>query len=109
MKRYVVSPEARTDLDGIWDYIAERSSAETATRFMWKLYETFTSIGSSPGAGVAVLNLLPDDARKFPMGNYLVYYRPMRSKVLILRVLHGKRLQTKALRTGPESRRRPGK
>ncbi|HEV3196710.1 MAG TPA: type II toxin-antitoxin system RelE/ParE family toxin [Bryobacteraceae bacterium] len=101
MKRYVVSPDARTDLDGIWDYIAERGSAESATDFVWKLYDTFTSIGSSPKAGVAAPSLLPGDTRKFPMGNYLIYYRPMRGKVLILRVLHGKRLQKKALQKRP--------
>jgi len=101
VKRYAVSPDARTDLDGIWDYIAQRGSVESATDFIWKLYDTFTSIASSPKAGVAAPNLLPDDARKFPMGNYLVYYRPMRGRVLILRVLHGKRLQKKALQTGP--------
>jgi toxin ParE1/3/4 len=101
VKRYVVSPDARTDLDDIWDYIAERGSAESATDFVWKLYDTFTSIGSSPKAGVAAPSLLPGDTRKFPMGNYLIYYRPMRGKVLILRVLHGKRLQKKALQKRP--------
>jgi toxin ParE1/3/4 len=99
VKRYVVSVDARRDLDTIWDYIAGRSNAETASDFIWKLYETFTSIASSPAAGVRVPNLLPDGTRKFPMGNYLIYYRPMRGRVLIARVLHGKRLQKKALET----------
>ena len=98
MKRYVVSPLARADLDGIWDYIAERSSAETATEFMWKFYQSFASIASSPAAGVAVPDLLAEGARKFPVGNYLVYYRPRRGRVEILRVLHGKRVQKRALR-----------
>jgi len=48
VKRYVVSPEATADLDSIWDYIAERASAQTATDFLWRFYETFTSIASSP-------------------------------------------------------------
>jgi plasmid stabilization system protein ParE len=32
------------------------------------------------------------------VGNYLVYYRPGRGRVEILRVLHGKRVQKRALR-----------
>ena len=97
MKRYVLSPLARADVDCIWDYIAERSSAETATEFVWKFYEMFASIASSPGAGVAVPDLR-EGARKFPMGNYLIYYRPKRGRVEIVRVLHGKRVQRRALR-----------
>jgi toxin ParE1/3/4 len=93
-----LSPLARADLDGIWDYIAGRSSAETATGFIWKFYEIFASIASSPAAGVAAPDLLREGARKFPMGNYLVYYKPKRGRVEILRVLHGKRVQRRALR-----------
>jgi toxin ParE1/3/4 len=98
VKRYVVSRLARADLDGIWDYIAERSSAETATEFVWRFYQIFASIASTPAAGVAIPDLLTEGARKFPMGSYLVYYRPKRGRVEILRVLHGKRVQKRALR-----------
>jgi toxin ParE1/3/4 len=98
VKGYVVSPEARADLDAIWDYIEERSSVDTAAEFMQRFYEIFASIASSPAAGIAVPDLLAHGGRKFPMGNYLIYYRPKRSKVEIVRVLHGKRVQRKALR-----------
>jgi plasmid stabilization system protein ParE len=91
-----VSREARADLDGIWDYIAERADMDTAEEFIWKFYETFSSIASSPRAGVSVPDFAPGDVRKFPMGNYLIYYRAARNKILIARVLHGKRLQRRA-------------
>jgi toxin ParE1/3/4 len=98
VRRYRLSQGARADLDRIWDFIAERSSAEVASEFIWKFYDTFASIGSSPAAGVAIPELLAEGARKFPMGNYLIYYRSKRGMVEILRVLHGKRLQKRALR-----------
>jgi toxin ParE1/3/4 len=104
VKRYIVSADARADLDEIWDYIAGRSSAETASMFLWRFYDAFASLAQSPSAGVAVPGLGEDSARKFPMGNYLIYYRPMRGKVMIWRVLHGKRIQLRALRSHP---RRP--
>ena len=96
MKRYVISPEASADLDGIWNYIAERASVETATDFIWRFYEAFVSIASSPRAGVNMSDLPPGDVRKFPMGNYLIYYRALPGKIVIARVLHGKRIQKKA-------------
>jgi plasmid stabilization system protein ParE len=99
VKSYEIAREAKKDLDAIWDRIARDSNAETATNFLWKFYETFKAIGSSPAAGVAARDFKPEGTRKFPMGNYIVYYRPARggkSNILISRVLHGKRLQKRA-------------
>jgi toxin ParE1/3/4 len=98
VRRYLVSREAGADLDGIWDYIAERGSVNIATGFLGKFRESFASIGSSPRAGVNMPELPPGDMRKFPMGNYLIYYRALPKKIVIVRVLHGKRIQGKALR-----------
>jgi toxin ParE1/3/4 len=101
LKPYDLAPEARADLDGIWNYIAARSSPETATGFLWRLQETFGSIAQSPSIGVPAPGAPKPDARKFPMGNYMIYYRLARRRVTILRVLHGKRQQRSALRHRP--------
>lgn len=101
MKRYNISRAAIADLDAIWQYIAERSSAETATDFLFRLYETFASIGLSPRAGVDMPDLTPGGLRKFPMGNYLIYYRASGGRIVVSRVLHGKRLQRRALSSKP--------
>lgn len=103
MKRFVISAEARNDLDEIGDYIAARSSPETTSAFLWRLHDTFASVAQSPSAGVVAAELERDSVRKFAMGNYLIYYRPMRGKVLIWRVLHGRRLQLRALRKRDKS------
>jgi toxin ParE1/3/4 len=94
--RYRVSADAKADLDGIWNYIADRAGADTANHFLWRLNQTFASIAVSPGAGVNCPEL--GDVRKFPMGNYLIYYRVLPGKILISRVLHGKRAQRRAFR-----------
>src|SRR5947207_8708470 len=99
MKRYQIAPEAKKDLEAIWYWMAGESSAAIATNFLWKFYETFRSIGSSPAAGVAAVDFKPEGTRKFPMGNYIIYYRPVRGgkgKILISRVLHGKRQQKRS-------------
>lgn len=97
MTRYRVSADARADLDRIWNYIADRAGGETASHFLWRFDQTFASIVLSPRAGVNCPDLAPGDVRKFPMGNYLIYYRVL-AKVLIVRVLHGKRVQRRAFR-----------
>jgi len=96
--RYRISADAKADLDGIWDYIADRTGAETAGHFIWRFDQTFASIAVSPRAGVNCPDLPPGDVRKFPMGNYLIYYRVLPGKILISRVLHGKRMQRRAFR-----------
>ncbi len=98
MKRYLISQEASADLDSLWDYIAERASADVASDFIWKFYEVFSSIASSPRAGVNMPDLPPGDVRKFPMGNYLIYYRALPGKIVIARILQGKRVQRTAFR-----------
>jgi plasmid stabilization system protein ParE len=101
VKHYSISAEARSDLDGIWTYIAERGSAETATEFLRKFYASFHSIGSSPSVGVAMPDFQPSGIRKFFMGKFLIYYQAGRGKISILRVLHGKRVQMKAFKKKP--------
>jgi plasmid stabilization system protein ParE len=110
VKRYTIAVEARSDLDGIWDYIAERSSAETATEFLGRFYASFQSIASSPSVGVAMPDLQPAGIRKFFMGKFLIYYLRGRSRISILRVLHGKRLQVRTFNKQPATkpvRRKP--
>lgn len=101
MKLYSISAEARSDLDGIWNYIAERSSAETAIEFLQKFYASFHSIASGPSVGVAMPDFQPSGIRKFFMGNFLIYYLPGRGKTSVLRALHGKRFQMKAFKKIP--------
>ena len=94
MKHYRIAPEAVGDLDGIWLWIAGHGSLEAADRLLATLLNAFRSLGSSPAAGVAVPHLGKPGTRRFPVGNYLIYYRPTGSKMIrVLRVIHGKRLR----------------
>jgi len=101
VKPYVVAPGASADLDSVWDYIAARAGPAIATDFVWRFHGAFRTIASSPRAGVTMPDLPPGDVRKFPMGNYLIYYRALPGKILIARVLHGKRGQRKAFLKKP--------
>jgi plasmid stabilization system protein ParE len=99
VKRYRLSPEAGADLDGIWEYVAKRSSIETATEFVERFLELFAFLGAAPLAGRSVPKLGPPGTRRFPLATYLVYYKPGRNRIVIWRIIDGSRRQSAALRS----------
>ena len=84
-----VSEAAREDLDAIWLYIAQ-DDPDAADRFIQTLVSRFPMLASMPGMGRLREELSPS-LRSFPVGNYVIFYRPMEGGVEIARVLHGAR------------------
>jgi plasmid stabilization system protein ParE len=86
----IFSARSRTDLDQIVNYIA-RDDPAAAERFGLKLIERAESLGDTPEMGPR-LPLKPDK-RFFPVGSYLIIYRPdeKRRIVRILRFWHAAR------------------
>ena len=86
---YRLSPQARSELEAIGDYIAEDSPAN-AKRFIDRLTEKFIALGGSPRIGRVRPELRPD-LRSFPFGAYLILYRIVDDGVEIVRVVHSAR------------------
>ena len=82
-------PRAESDLIAIWRYIAEDSPVN-ADRFLDRLDETFAVLAEMPGMGHARPDLATG-LRMFPVGNYLIFYRPGEDGIEVVRVLHGRR------------------
>ena len=61
--------------------------------------EKLRILSDFPGAGPARPELRPR-LRSFPVGNYLLFYRPTRGGIELLRVLHGARDLRKAIKRG---------
>ena len=89
MSEYRLTEEARQDLDEIWLYIAE-DNPSAADGFLDTLYERFVLLAQQPFLGRARLELAPH-LRSFPVGNYVIFYRPIDDGVEIARVLRGSR------------------
>ena len=94
MARYTVSPKARRDLIDIWKYIAQ-DSLQHADRWLERVYQVFVFLGLEPRMGSTSDEIHPG-TRKFPLGNYIIYYRVTSRGVQVLHVFHGKRDQRKA-------------
>ena len=87
MLKVHVSPEAESDLDEIWLYIAQ-DNPDSADKLLDEIDKTtqnlarFTKMGSNR-------NELYPGLKSFPVGMYLIFYLPISGGIEIIRVLHG--------------------
>ena len=73
----------------IWEYIAEDSEAR-ADAFLEALGQKFQTLAERPSIGRA-RDELEQGVRSFPVGKYLVFYRPLPDGIEVCRVLHSAR------------------
>lgn len=89
MGTIVKTPRAKRDLLEIWDYIADDSEAradEFIARFdaKFRLLAERSSLGRSREELAAGL-------RSFPLGRYVIFFRPVAGGIEVIRVLHSAR------------------
>jgi toxin ParE1/3/4 len=89
MVPYSISPQARNDIDGIWDYIACDNPA-AADRVIALFEQKFLLLSSQPLIGES-RDKLQIGLRSFSVGNYVIFYRPMKNSLEVARVIHGAR------------------
>jgi toxin ParE1/3/4 len=86
------SPQAESDLDEIWYYIAKASgSIEIADRVVDAIADRFFLLARYPNMGRARDHDLRPGLRSFPVGEYMILYRVEGEDIVILRVLRGSR------------------
>ncbi len=85
----IKSPRAKSDFVEIWDYIAEESEA-WADSFIDRIDKKFRTLAQSPGMG-RLRDELAVDLQSFPVGRYVIFYRPLSNGDNIVRVLHSAR------------------
>jgi toxin ParE1/3/4 len=89
MVRVFKRPEAETDLEDIWWYIAQNNLLD-ADKFLDRLQEKLLKLAEFPQMGTSRDELRPS-LRSFSAGNYLVFYFPLSDGIDIVRILHGAR------------------
>ena len=88
-KRYTLSAQARQDLKDIKNYIA-RDNLDRAAAFIKSIADRFQKLADFPGMGSSYEELAPT-LRGFPVGNYVIFYRPSETGITIERILSGYR------------------
>ena len=89
MTNYVLSPLARADLDGIWDYSAEQWGETQAERYIRELWQAIEFVATDPRRGRAC-----DDIRagyhKYAVGRHVLFFRLTAAGIDVVRILHGR-------------------
>lgn len=89
--RYLLAPEAATDLVQIWRYTKKQSSVDMADRVELVIRERIAFLAENPGAGHWRLNLTDHAVKFFPVYSYLIVYRPDTKPLQVVSILHGHR------------------
>lgn len=89
MSRFKLSAQARQDIEDIWLYIAQ-NSPQAADNLLDKMLLRFSRLAQFPELGRVRSDLAPF-VRSFPVGSYIVFYRPIEQGIEIVRVVHGSR------------------
>ena len=96
MPRIVRSPRSREDVIEIGSFIA-RDNVDAALRLADGIDKTLRLLSEFPTLGQRREDLLAG-LRSLPVGNYLVFYRPLEDGIEVVRILHGSRDLRKAIR-----------
>lgn len=87
-----VAPQAESDLDEIWYFLATQSnSVDVADRVIDSITARFALLATHPYVGRRRDEDLRPGVRTFTVGDYVIAYRVDGDNVLILRVLRGSR------------------
>ena len=101
MKRYVLTPSAKRDVNDIWDYIAN-DSIEAADRVLDALESAMVKLAKNPGVGHWREELADKSHRLWLVYSYLIVYRHEVKPLQIVRVLHAARDVRRLLGLSPD-------
>src|SRR5438128_1888580 len=89
MKRVRLSRRAVADLEDIWLYVAQDSSA-AADQLLDRISHACQKLADTPRLGRPRDELVVG-LRSLPVGDYLVFYRPAKDGIEVARILNGYR------------------
>ena len=87
MSKYRFTRTARKELKAIKEYIAAQS-IQAAFRFLDEVTQKCSILAQFPEMGRLWHDLVPP-LRSFPVDRYLIFYRPVKGGIQIVRILSG--------------------
>ena len=82
MPRILIRPEAESDLDEIWWYIAQ-DHPNNADHYLDRIQDRFMALADFPHLGTS-RDELKSGLRSQPVGNYLIFYFPLADGIEIV-------------------------
>ncbi|MGB8472829.1 MAG: type II toxin-antitoxin system RelE/ParE family toxin [Candidatus Acidiferrum sp.] len=90
MSGFVLHPQALTDLDEIWEYIAADNPV-AADRVLEAIFEAIQALVPFPQLGHSRSDLTSRPLRIHSVRDFLIAYAPDEKPLLVLAILHGRR------------------
>ncbi len=90
MSKLHFSDAAKSDFDGIWNYLSAKNRS-AAIRLVERLSDKLELLADNPLLGETVGPDVPEMRRYTLDRNYVAYYMPGLDSVLVTRILHGAR------------------
>ncbi len=99
MKPYHFTPQARSDLLEITDYLLDNSGADRAESIVGVIREAIEKVAETPGIGHKREDLTDEDVRFWTVCKYYVVYRPDTNPLEVIAIISGWRdVQTELAR-----------
>jgi toxin ParE1/3/4 len=96
MPKAIFTPESEHDLGQIVDYIA-LNNVPAAVSWLEQTRATCNLLAVQPGIGQQVQSNRFGQVRRHVIGNYLIYYHPVDSGIIVARVVHAARDQDRLI------------
>lgn len=82
-----LTPRARADIDGIWNYTVETWNIDQAEAYVRAINQALSLLRTNPRLGRSATDI-GHDLFRFPVASHVVYYRPSPDALVVIRVLH---------------------
>jgi len=90
MSGFVLHPDALTDVNEIWEFIAADSPG-AADRVLEEIHEAIRALVPFPQLGHSRSDLTSQPLRFHPVRDLLIAYAPDEKPLVVLAILHGRR------------------
>jgi toxin ParE1/3/4 len=87
MTEYVFSPRALADIEEIWDYTERRWDADQAERYNRVPKQGVEQVARDPRRGRSCDDIRPG-YRKYSVGSHVVFFRVLKERIEVVRILH---------------------
>lgn len=90
MNKFVLHPEAYSDLNEIWEYVAANNLG-AADRVLDEIYQSIISLTRFPNLGHFRPDLTSAPLRFLVVRDYVIAYAPGETPLAVIAILHGRR------------------
>ncbi len=87
MSRYVLSPGAQADVDGIWEYSVQRWDLDQAERYLRRIKDALDVLVENPKLG-RLCEGVRTGYRRCHVSSHLIFYQIQGDDIAVVRILH---------------------